>query len=43
MGDHLATMTASMRAHVDDMIRFENGFLVMLNDQHGIAKITQAL
>ena len=41
--DHLATVLASTRAHIDHVVRGANRILVMLNHDHGVANVTQAL
>ena len=40
-GDEVATVTSGARAKVDDIVGAANGFLIMLDDEHGISKITQ--
>ena len=41
--DDLASMLASTRAHVNDPIRGEDCFLVMLDDKHAVAQVAQML
>ena len=43
LGDHLAAMDAGTRPHVDHMIGLENGLLVVLHHQHGVAEVAQPL
>src|SRR6185312_11280645 len=40
---HLAAMNASSRAEIHDVVRFENRFLVVLDDDHGVADVAQCL
>src|SRR5436190_8739087 len=41
--DHLATAAATFGAHVDDMVGHFDDVQVMLDDQHGVAVIDQAV
>jgi len=40
-GDHFATMLACTWPHVDDEVGGANGIFIMLDNDHGIAQITQ--
>ena len=42
-GHDMAAMDAGTRSHIDQVIRFADGFLVMLDDDNGVAEIAQAL
>ena len=42
MGDDLAAMNAGSGAEIDDIVGGLDGFLVMLDDDDGIAEIAQA-
>src|SRR6185312_14026476 len=42
-GDDLAAMDAGERADIDQMIGAADRLLVMLDDDHGVAEITQPL
>jgi hypothetical protein len=42
-GDHLAAMHAGGRAHVDDIVGVQDGFFIVLDHQHRIAQVAQAL
>ena len=41
--DHFAAVDAGAGAHVDDMVGGADRFLVMLDDQHGVAEAAEAL
>ena len=43
LGHHLAAMHPGPRPHVDDMVRLQDGLLVVLHHQHGIADVAQML
>src|SRR5690606_19293024 len=43
LGDDMAAVNAGGRPHVDDVIGRENGFLVVLDHDDGIAEVAQAL
>ena len=42
LSHHQPAMNAGPRPHVDNVIGGKNGFLVMLDHQHGVAEVTQA-
>ena len=41
--DDLAAVDAGAGAHVDDMVGVADRVLVMLDDEHGVAEVAQAL
>ncbi len=43
LGHHLAAVDARRRAHVDHIVRGQDGFLVVLDHQHGVPQVAQAL
>ena len=43
LGDDLAAVDAGAGAHVDDVVGGADRVLVMLDDEHGVAEVAQAL
>ena len=42
LGDDMATVNAGAGADIDDVVRRQDGILVVFNDNDGVAEVTQA-